>query len=257
MTFKGSVDLDFSLKGMTSLVTGGASGIGKAIAEAFARKGSNLVLVDMNESARDVARDLEGREVRIVSIVQQLNDQGSVLKIVGEALRQFQRINVLVNNAGTSHVATALDFPEAEWDRILNLNLKIPFLLSQVLGRHMIENGGGKIINIASQAALVAIDSHLGYAASKAGLLSLTRNMALEWGPLGVNVNAISPTVTMTELAKLYWSGERAEAMIGKIPLRRFAQPEEIAAAAVFLASDASNMISGENLVIDGGYTIQ
>ena len=257
MRFKGSVDLDFSLKGKTALVTGGASGIGKAIVEAFAKKGSNLVVVDLNESARDVARALEGHGGRIVPIVEQLKDRASVQNIVGEALVRFPRIDVLVNNAGTSYVATALDFPEDEWDRILNLNLKIPFLLSQVLGRHMIENGGGKIINIASQAALVAIDSHLGYAASKAGLLSLTKNMALEWGPLGVNVNAISPTVTLTELAKLYWSGERAETMIGKIPLHRFAYPEEIAAAAVFLACDASDMISGENLVIDGGYTIQ
>ena len=257
MGFKGFVDLDFSLKDKTALVTGSASGIGKAIVEAFARKAANLVLVDMSDTVRDVAKSLEGYGGTMVPVVEKLEDRASVQKIVREALERFPRIDVLVNNAGTSCVATALDFPEEEWDRILNVNLKMPFLLSQALGRHMIEKGGGKIINIASQAALVAIESHLGYAASKAGLLSLTRNMALEWGPLGVNVNAISPTVTLTELARLYWSGARAENMIQRIPLRRFAHPEEIAAAAVFLACDASDMISGENLVIDGGYTIQ
>jgi NAD(P)-dependent dehydrogenase (short-subunit alcohol dehydrogenase family) len=180
MRFKGFVDLDFSLKDKTALVTGAANGIGKAIVEAFARKGANLVLVDMNDSAREVARSLEMHGGKMFPVVEKLTDKRSVQKIVREALERFPRIDVLVNNAGTSCVATALDFPEDEWDRILNLNLKVPFLLSQALGRHMIENGKGKIINIASQAALVAIDSHLGYAASKAGLLSLTRNMALE-----------------------------------------------------------------------------
>ena len=257
MNFEGTVDLDFSLRGKTALVTGAANGIGKAIVEAYAKKGADLVIVDMNDSAIEVAKDLERFGGKIFPIVGQLADKQSVLSVVREAIGRFRKIDILVNNAGTSCVATALDFPEDEWDRILNVNLKIPFLLSQALGRHMIENGKGKIINMASQAAIVAIDSHLGYAASKAGLLSLTKNMALEWGPLGVNVNAISPTVTLTELAKLYWNGERAENMIKKIPIGRFAHPDEIAAAAVFLASDASDMISGENLVIDGGYTIQ
>lgn len=257
MDYKGSVDLDFSLRGKTALVTGAANGIGRAIVEAYAKKGADLVLVDMNGAVREVATNLERYGGKTLPMVGQLTDKPSVLRVVSEALGRFSRIDILVNNAGTSCVATALDFPEEEWDRILNLNLKIPFLLSQALGRHMIENGRGKIVNIASQAALVAIDSHLGYAASKAGLLSLTRNLALEWGPRGVNVNAISPTVTLTELARLYWTGERAENMIRQIPVGRFAHPEEIAAAAVFLASDASDMISGENLVIDGGYTIQ
>ncbi len=250
-------DLDFSLRGKTALVTGGASGIGRAIVDAFARKGANIVLVDMNESAIDAAKSLQAHGVDAFAIVMELTDKVSVEKVVQEALHHFPKIDILVNNAGTSCVATAIDFPEAEWDRIMNVNLKIPFLLSQALARHMIANKKGKIINIASQAALVAIDSHLGYAASKAGLLSLTRNMALEWGPLGVNVNAVSPTVTLTELAKLYWKGERAAEMIARIPLGRFAEPNEIAAAVVFLASDASDMITGENLVIDGGYTIQ
>lgn len=257
MSSKGSIDLDFSLKGKTALVTGGASGIGKAIVEAFSKKGANVVLVDMSASARDVTRAVGGHTGRVVPVIEELKDRSSIEETVRQALAKFPQIDVLVNNAGTSFVSTALDFPEEEWDKILNLNLKVPFLLSQTLARHMIKNGRGKIINIASQAAMVAIDSHLGYAASKAGLLSLTRNMALEWGPLGVTVNAISPTVTLTKLAKLYWNGERAESMIGKIPLRRFAQPEEIAAAAVFLASDASDMITGANLVVDGGYTIQ
>ncbi len=250
-------NLEFSLTGRTALVTGGAGGIGRAIVEAFAEKGAHVAIVDMNPSASDVARDLAAAGAHAYAIVERLEDRASVQRVVAAALEHFRRIDILVNNAGTSCVATAVDFPEEEWDRILNLNLKIPFLLSQAVGRHMMENRKGKIINIASQAALVAIDSHLGYAASKAGLLSLTRNMALEWGPRGVNVNAISPTVTLTELARMYWRGERADTMVARIPVGRFAEPREIAAAAVFLASDAADMITGENLVIDGGYTIQ
>ena len=257
MKYKGSVDLNFSLSGKCALVTGGANGIGKAICVALAKKGANIVLVDLNESARDVARELESYGITVLTLIQKLSDKASVQIVVDQAIEYFGKIDILVNNAGTSCVASALDFPEEEWDRILNVNLKMPFLLSQAVGRHMVQNGYGKIINMASQAAIIALNDHLAYAASKAGIVSLTKNMALEWGPLGINVNAVSPTVTLTELAKLYWHGEIAENMIKQIPVRRMAHPEEVAAAVLFLASDASDMISGENMVIDGGYTIQ
>ena len=136
------------------------------------------------------------------------------------------------------------------------INLKAPFLLSQEVGRRMITAGGGKIINIASQAAVIALDRHVAYCASKAGLIGMTRVLALEWVEYGITVNAISPTIVLTELGKKAWAGRVGEDMKRRIPVGRFAQPEEVAAAALFLASAAADMITGENLIIDGGYTI-
>jgi NAD(P)-dependent dehydrogenase (short-subunit alcohol dehydrogenase family) len=129
--------------------------------------------------------------------------------------------------------------------------------MAQSVGRHMIEAGGGKIINMASQAGLVALDNHVAYCASKAGVISVTKNLAFEWGQYNINVNSISPTVILTELGKKAWAGEVGEAMKKLIPAGRFGYPEEVAAVALFLASDAANLITGENIVIDGGYTIK
>ena len=137
------------------------------------------------------------------------------------------------------------------------VNLRAPFMVSQLVGRRMLAQGGGRIVNMASQAAIVALDAHIAYCASKAAIVSLTKVLALEWGPRGININAISPTVVETELGRKAWAGDVGEAMKLRIPSRRFAQPEEIALAALYLASGAAGMINGENLVIDGGFTIQ
>jgi NAD(P)-dependent dehydrogenase (short-subunit alcohol dehydrogenase family) len=136
------------------------------------------------------------------------------------------------------------------------VNLKAVFRLSQAAGRYFLNQGHGKIINIASQAAVVALTNHLAYCTSKYGLLGLTQVLALEWGPRGVQVNAVSPTIVLTEMGREAWAGEPGEAMKQEIPLRRFAMPEEVAAATLFLASDGADMITGANLVVDGGYTI-
>jgi NAD(P)-dependent dehydrogenase (short-subunit alcohol dehydrogenase family) len=129
--------------------------------------------------------------------------------------------------------------------------------MSQLVGRRMLEQGRGRIINIASQAAIVALDEHVAYCASKAAIVSMTKTLALEWGPRGINTNAISPTVVDTELGRKAWEGEKGVVFKRKIPTGRFAQPDEIAMAALFLASGAAAMINGENLVVDGGYTVQ
>jgi NAD(P)-dependent dehydrogenase (short-subunit alcohol dehydrogenase family) len=167
------------------------------------------------------------------------------------------RIDILVNNAGIAILGNAENLSERDWDKTMNLNLKVPFLLSQLVGREMIQSGGGKIINIASQMGIVAAERHLAYCVSKAGLIAMTKVLALEWAKFNIRVNAIAPTVVFTEMAQKAWSGEAEEAMKGKIPLGRFVFPEEVAVTALFLASDASSMITGETIVIDGGYTIQ
>ncbi|MCD6156437.1 MAG: D-threitol dehydrogenase [Candidatus Atribacteria bacterium] len=169
----------------------------------------------------------------------------------------FSKIDILVNNAGVALLDDAENLSEEAWDITMAVNLKAPFILSQLVGREMIKRRSSKIINIASQAGIVALDKYVAYCTSKAGLIGMTKVLALEWGEFGVNVNAIAPTVVLTEMGEKAWAGEVGEAMKQKIPLRRFALPEEIAAAALFLASDASNMVTGATLIIDGGYTIQ
>lgn len=244
-----------SLDGKVALVTGAAAGIGKCIAEAYLSQGARVVLVDRNPEVTDIAASLGGKNA--TGIVADLTRSDSLNEAVEQALEAFGGIDILVNSAGVVELQPAEAFSEENWDRTMSINLKSVFMMCQAVGRHMLERGQGRIINLASQAGLVALDQHLAYCASKAGVISLTKGLALEWSPRGVNVNAISPTVVLTELGRKAWAGEVGEAMKQKIPTRRFAEPEEIAMAALYLAGNGSGMISGENLVIDGGYTAQ
>ncbi|BER91474.1 GolD/DthD family dehydrogenase [Atrimonas thermophila] len=248
---------EFDLTGKTALVTGAAQGIGKAIALLFASKGADLVLVDLKEEVRDLAEEIAKLGRRALPIVADLTDFSSLPEVVKKAMDTFSKIDILVNNAGVAILDDAENLSEEAWDKTMDINLKAPFLLSQLVGREMIKRKSGKIINIASQAGIVALDRHVAYCTSKAGLIAMTKVLALEWGEFGINVNAIAPTVVLTELGRKAWVGEVGEAMKQKIPLRRFALPEEIAAATLFLASNASDIVTGATLVVDGGYTIQ
>jgi D-threitol dehydrogenase (NAD+) len=248
------VDFDFGLGGRTALVTGAASGIGAAIAAAFAAKGARVAVVDMNlEAARARADGLPGAEAFACDVT----DPASVESAVGEVLGSFGRIDILVNSAGIVDLAPAEDISLGAWQRTLDVNLTGSFLMAQAVGRAMIRQGGGKIINLASQAGSVAIDQHVAYCASKFAVIGMTKTLALEWGRHGITVNAISPTVVLTELGKKAWDGPKGEAMKALIPTGRFAEPDEIAAAAVFLASSGADMINGADLLVDGGYTVK
>ncbi|EML7934141.1 D-threitol dehydrogenase, partial [Providencia rettgeri] len=178
-------------------------------------------------------------------------------QMVEHVIEHYGRLDIVVNSAGIVALAPAENLSESDWDLTMNVNLKGTFLVCQAAGNVMINNGKGKIINMASQAGVIALDQHVAYCASKAAIIGLTQVLALEWSPKGIQTNAISPTIVMTELGKKAWEGEKGDEMKGKIPARRFAEPSEIAACALFLASDASDMITGHNLVIDGGYSIQ
>ncbi len=250
-------DSGFSLAGKTALITGGGAGIGRAIATLFYAKGANLVLADVNSGLDAAAREFVPDPQRLETVVADVTRQDGREKVVQAALAKFGCINILVNNAGIVRLAPALETSEDDWDRTMDINLRAAFFLSQRVGKEMIKQGGGKIVNLASQAGVVALDRHVAYCAGKAAIISMTKVLALEWGPHNIQTNAISPTVVLTELGKKAWAGEVGEAMKLKIPTRRFADPAEIAACALFLASDAAAMINGENLVIDGGYTIQ
>jgi NAD(P)-dependent dehydrogenase (short-subunit alcohol dehydrogenase family) len=249
-------DKDFRLSGKVALITGAAAGIGRAIADLYADKGADLVLVDLSEAVHEAAAELAGRGVRAHAIAADLTIDGKPESAVAEALATFGRIDILVNNAGVVLLDAAESLAEDLWDRTMAINLKVPFQLSQLVGREMIKAGGGKIVNLASQAGIVALNRHVAYCASKGGIIMMTRVLALEWGRHGICVNAISPTVTMTELGKRAWGGQVGEDFKKLIPVGRFAYPEEVAAVALFLASQAADMINGENVLIDGGYTI-
>ncbi len=256
MEFRG-YDKNFSLHDRVTLITGGAAGIGHAIASLFHEKGARLVLVDLSPTVPEVAKALSSAGNGALGLVADITKADERERAVHQAVETFGRVDILVNNAGVALLEPALEVAEDRWDRTLDLNLKAPFFLAQRVAREMIKQGGGKIVNLASQAGMIALERHVAYMASKSAILGITKVLALEWAKHGIQVNAISPTVTLTELGKKAWAGEVGEEFKRKLPAGRFAYPEEVAACALFLASGATDMVTGANLVIDGGYTIQ
>ena len=248
-------DAPFSLDGLNAVVTGGGSGIGAAIATAFTASGARVALLDLDEAAAQArAEALTGATAHRCDVA----DPESVSAAVAAVQAAMGRIDILVNSAGIVDLAPAEDLPLATWRRTLDINLTGTFLMAQAVGRAMIaQGGGGRIVNLASQAASVGLEDHAAYCASKFGVLGLTKVLALEWGRHGITVNAISPTVVMTDLGRKAWAGPKGEAMKALIPAGRFAEPHEVASAAVFLASGAAGMVNGADLVVDGGYTVR
>jgi NAD(P)-dependent dehydrogenase (short-subunit alcohol dehydrogenase family) len=248
------IDYDFSLAGKVAVVTGGASGIGSAIVDAYAAKGATVVVLDraMEAAQRKVSEGTAAAAIECDVTIEQ-----SVVDAVSGVSARFGRIDVLVNSAGIGLMDAAEELTIEKWDLTMAINLRGVFLVSQQVGRVMLAQGSGTVISLASQAATVALPGHLAYCASKSGLVGLTKVLALEWAGRGVTANTISPTVVMTPLAKELWDNPDGEALKAQIPTQRFAEPEEIAAVAVFLASDAAKMINGVDLLVDGGYTIR
>ncbi len=249
-----TIDLNFSIAGKVAVITGAASGIGAAIADAFAEKGARLALLDLNEEAvKAKAAALKDAKAWTCNVA----DARSVEATVAAVESEMGRIDILVNSAGIADLAPCEEITLSAWQRTLDVNLTGSFLMAQAVGRRMIAQKGGKIVNLASQAGSIAIDGHVAYCASKFAVIGMTKTMALEWGKHGITVNTISPTVVLTELGRKAWAGPKGEAMKAQIPTGRFAEPEEIAAAAVFLVSGASDMINGADLLVDGGFTVK
>ena len=248
MTFEENYDLT----GQVAIVTGAASGIGHAIATVLAERGATLALVDRSDSVAETARTLGPDHI---AFKMDVTDEAAIERMVGEVAQRLGKIDILINNAGIGRTAPAESLSSKDWHEQLAINLTGPFLLTRAVGARMKARGYGRIVSMASQAALVGLDGHVGYAATKAGLLGMTRVWALEWGGHGITANAISPTVIETPMAKSHWVGEIGAAFKAKIPVGRFGQPEEVAYGVLHLVSKAAGIINGENMVIDGGYT--
>lgn len=245
----------FLLSGQVAVVTGAAGGIGTAVVERFVRQGARVALVDNREQVLSQAERL-GADVAL-AVVADVTERASVAAAMARIIGHFGKVDILVNSAGVVELACAENLPDEVWDRTLAVNLTGVRLMCQAAGAFMLRAGYGRIVNLAGQAGSVAIEQQMAYCVSKAGVLALTRSLALEWSPRGVNVNAISPTVVMTDMGRKLCLGPQAQEMRLRTPTRRFAEPEEIAMAALFLAGNSAGMITGENLVVDGGYSIQ
>ena len=246
----------FDLTGHTAVVIGGTSGIGHALALALAQAGADVVPSSRRKQlVASTAAEVEALGRRSIRCPSDVDDRASLEKLLEAATGAFGRVDILVNCAGRTKRGPTLDLVEEDWNAIINTNLSGTLRTAQVFGRHMLENGYGRIIHIASIASFVALYEVAAYAASKAAVASLTKSLAIEWGPRGVCVNAIAPGVFLTDLNRSLLDGTgRGREFLSRIPMKRFGDVKELCGAAVFLASDAASYVNGEVLVVDGGF---
>jgi NAD(P)-dependent dehydrogenase (short-subunit alcohol dehydrogenase family) len=248
---------DFSVRGQTALITGAARGIGRECALTLAAAGADIAIglkdIERDEGLEDEIRALGRRVLRIQLDVRKLNEiQAAAGRIAGE----FGRIDILVNNAGIAPPNPAEKVTEADYDDTVNTNLKGTFFVSQAIGRLMIRQGSGRIINLGSQAGFIALPSESVYCMTKAGISHLTKCLAVEWGPYNINVNAVAPTFIQTPgTEKWLLIEEFKKEVLSNIVLGRIGDPSDVAAAVLYLASPASQLITGTTLIIDGGWT--
>lgn len=250
----------FRLHGRTALVTGGSRGLGRVMAEALAEAGAAVCLTSRSlEAAEAAAADLrDATGGAVVGIAGDVTSGETVTRLVTEAVLQLGRVDILVNNAGVNIRGEASDLTEADWDTVLDTNLKGVFLVSRALGPAMCERRWGRVVNLSSMLASIALPGRAPYASSKAGVAALTRVLALEWAKQGVTVNAICPGPFATDMNRqLLNDPAKYEAFVQKLPLGRWGELHEIKGIALFLASDASSFMTGAALMIDGGWTAQ
>jgi NAD(P)-dependent dehydrogenase (short-subunit alcohol dehydrogenase family) len=245
------------LNGRTAVVIGGTSGIGRAITLGLAEAGANVAPTGRRDSLiAEVATEVEEKfGTRTVRQAADVGDRASLQALLDTTIAAFGQVDIMVNCAGRTKRTPSLDVTDEEWNAILETNLTGTLRAAQVFGRHMIQRGYGRIINIASLSSFVALFEVAAYAASKAAVASLTKSLAIEWAPRGVTVNAIAPGVFRTDLnAGLLDGTARGQEFLLRTPMKRFGRLDELAGAAVFLASDAASFVNGEVLTVDGGF---
>ncbi len=247
----------FSLSDRVAIVTGGSKGLGKAITLALSEGGANTVVVSRHLSeAQGVAKEAESLGPESLAIESDVTNYSDVVRMVEEAISYFGKIDILVNNAGINLRKPILDFTVEEWDKILATNLIACYICSKAVCIHMMERKTGNIINIASMAASVVVPERAVYAASKAGLVQLTKHLAVELAPYGIRANAICPGTFETDMVrKMVEKGGSYDYFIQRIPMKRIGQPSEIGGTVVYLASNASSFVTGTTIYIDGGWS--
>ena len=250
--------LSFDLKDRVVMITGAGRGIGKAVALACAQAGADVMLGSRHpDQCEEAAAECRGRGVRASSAMLDVRDLNSIRAFVNAALAEYGRIDVLVNNVGLTIVKPAIELSEQEFDDVSAVNFKAPFFASTLVANSMIERDiAGCIVNISSQVAHVGGPLRAAYAGAKGGLNSLTRSLAAEWAPHGIRVSGVSPTFTRTAMMEKAARNPEFRKNFEKIPLGRPGEPEEVAAAVVYLASDAGRFVTGHTLLVDGGFTI-
>lgn len=254
------------LKDKVAIITGGGTGIGRGIALLFAKEGAKVVVagrrIEVLEETLNLIKQSGGGEA--IAVQTDVSIESQVKELVEKAVQQFGRIDILVNNAGVYLADDVASVSEEEWNKVISVDLKGVWLCSKAVIPHMLGQGGplsseasGKIINIASIAGLIGFEQSAAYCAAKGGVVNLTREMALDYAPKHINVNAIAPGVIETDMTKAFLTDEQAKkSFLEKTPLGRIGTPEDIAYAAVYLASPESNFVTGHTLVVDGGWTI-
>jgi len=243
------------LKGQVAIVTGAGQGIGRAIALTLAKEGAAVVVNDIvPERASKVAEEIKSKGGQALPVKADVSQAEEVNKLVDETLDRYKRVDILVNNAGIAKMKRLLEMTETDWDSHMSINVKAQFLCSKAVIKHMMKQKRGKIVNIASLAAHIATPGLAAYGASKGGVVQLTKALAVEFGKHNIMVNAVSPGFTLTEMVKAAGK-DRPDFLEGidRIPLRRAAEPEDIANAVLFLASAESDYITGQVLIVDGG----
>lgn len=245
-----------SLEGKVAVVVGGTSGIGRALSLGLADAGADVIASARRpEQVEETAAEIEARGRRTLRVPSDVCDRASLENLLAQTLGQFGKVDILVNCAGKIKRAPTLTFPEETWNDILDTNLTGTLRACQVFGKHMLERGYGRIINIASLNTFVSLSEVTAYAASKAAVAALTRSLAVEWSKHGVVVNAIAPGVFRTALnAELLDSTPRGKELLMRTPMGRFGKTEEVVGAAVYLASDAASFVTGQVLAVDGGF---